>query len=355
MNGDSTSKPLVLVASCSDGQLESQELSSIAEVKAYPDVHQLSLIPEDVSCRVSYLIVGMSCSVDQPFIDRCLKLKAVVVQGSSYDNVDIDHAGRMGVVVSNTPDLCIEEVADSAFSFILSFYRQTAFIHSAVQMGQHLLKREDVFAGARSARRIRGKTLGLLGLGKTGIALAQRAKAFGFNVIFYDPSTADGLEKAIGGLERVTVIADLLTKSDCISLHCSLSEESRHIVNENTLRLFKRGAFLVNVTHKLLVDDVSLSKALRSGKLAGAALDVCDSMGDDDTIKEGGVLKGCPNLLCTPHVSWYSRESYSEVRAAAIRLVHHSLTSLDGLSVQNCVNAQQLDVNLCRLRGTVTS
>ena len=351
MNGD-TSKPLVLVAFCSDGQLESQELSALAEVKAYPDTHELALIPEEVCSRVSYLIVGMSCSVDQLFIDRCPKVKAIVVQGSSYDNIDIEHAGRRGIVVSNTPDLCIEEVADSAFSFILSFYRQTAFIHSAVQMGQHLVKREDVFSGAKTARRIRGKTLGLLGLGKTGIALAQRAKAFGFNVIFYDPSTADGLEKAIGGLERVSVIADLLTKSDCISLHCSLSEESKHIINENTLRLFKRGAFLVNVTHKLLVDDVSLSKALRSGKLAGAALDVCDGgLVDYDS----SILKGCPNLLCTPHVSWYSRESYAEVRAAAIRLVHHALTSMDGLSVHNCVNAQQLDVNLCRLRGTVTS
>lgn len=350
MNGNTPAKPLVLVAFCSDGKLESQELSPIADVRCYPDVRDLSLVPEEVCHNAAYMIVGMNCPVDRNFISRCPKMKIVVTLGSSVDNIDTDYAGQSGIVVCNTPDLCIEEIADSAMSFILSFYRQTAFLHSAVLAGKHLLKQEDVFSGAKTMRRIRGKTLGLLGLGKTGIALAQRAKAFGFNVIFYDPSTADGLEKAIGGLERVSLIADLLTKSDCISLHCSLSDESRHIINENTLRLFKRGSFLVNVTHSLLVDEQALAKALRFGKLGGAALDVCDTSNH----KENS-LKGCPNLMCTPHVAWYSRECYGEVRGAAIRLVHQALTSLDGLSMGNCVNAQQLEVNLCRLRWTTTS
>ncbi len=349
MNGDSL-KPLVLVAFCSDGKLEAQELSSIADVRTYPEIRDLSLIPEEVCLKVSYAIVGMNCPVDQSFIDRCAKLRVIVSLGSSCDNIDVDYAGQMGIVVSNTPDLCIEEVADSAFSFVLSFYRQTAFLHSATQQGKHLLKQEDVFSGAKNCRRIRGKTLGLLGLGKTGIALAQRAKAFGFNVIFYDPSTADGLEKAIGGLERVSLIADLLTKSDCISLHCSLSDESKHIINDNTLRLFKRGAFLINVTHRQLINEAALGKALQTGKLGGAALDV-----NDGPVYEDNPLKGCPNLISTPHVAWYSRESFGEVRGAAIRLVHQALTSLDGLNMNNCVNAQQLDVNLCRLRWTVTS
>ena len=345
MNG-STAKPLVLVASCSDGKLETQELSSIADVRAYTDISDLSLIPEEVCMKVTYGIVGMSCPVDRSFIDRCPKLRVIVILGSSCDNIDVDYAGQMGIVVSNTPDLCIEEVADSAFSFILSFYRQTAFLHHATQQGKRLTKQEDI----KNCRRIRGKTLGLLGLGKTGIALAQRAKAFGFCVIFYDPSTADGLEKAIGGLERVSLIGDLLTKSDCISLHCSISEESKHIINENTLRLLKKGAFLVNVTHRQLVDEVALAKALRFGKLGGVSMDVCDSAAYQDS-----PLKGCPNLICTPHVGWYSRESFSEVRGAAIRLVHQALTCLDGLSMNNCVNAPQLDVNLCRIRWTTTA
>ena len=350
MNGG-TAKPLVLVAFCSDGTLESKELSSIADVRAYPDVNDLSLIPEDVCLHVSYMIAGMSCAVNQKFMERCPKLKVIVTLGSLVDNIDCAYAGQVGVVICNTPDLCIEEIADSAMSFILSFYRQTPFLHTAVLAGKHLAKREEVFSGAKSARRIRGKTLGLLGLGKTGIALAQRAKAFGFNVIFYDPSTADGLEKAIGGLERVSDIADLLTKSDCISLHCSLSEESRHIINENTLRLLKRGSFLINVTHGLLVDEDALAKALKGGKIGGAALDVCSSA----SYSTEASLRGCPNLIRTPHVAWYSRECYGEVRMAAIHLIHQALTSLDGLSVGNCMNAHQLDIDLCRLRWTASS
>lgn len=349
MNGD-TSKPLVLVASCSDGKQEAQELSAIADVRTYTDIRDLSHLPEEVCMKVCYAIVGMSCPVDRSFIDRCPKLRVIVSLGSSCDSIDVDYAGQMGIVVSNTPDLCIEEVADSAFSFVLSFYRQTPFLHTAILQGKHLQKQEDIFSGAKLCRRIRGKTLGLLGLGKTGIALAQRAKAFGFNVIFYDPSTADGLEKAIGGLERVSLIADLLTKSDCISLHCSLSDESRHIINENTLRLFKRGAFLINVTHRQLIDEAALAKALRYGKIGGAALDVSDSSACDEK-----PLKGCPNFIATPHVAWYSKESYAEVRGAAIRLVHQALTTLDGLNMNNCVNAQQLDVDLCRVRWTTTS
>ena len=349
MNGDMT-KPVILVAFCSDGKLESQELSSIADVRAYPDVHDLMLIPEEVCLKVSSLIVGMSCPVSQSFIDRCPKIKIIITMGSSYHNIDIEYASQLGIVVCNTPDMCIEETADSAFSLILSMYRQTAFLHSAIQAGKHLLKQEDIFSGAKTSRRIRGKTLGLLGLGKTGIALAQRAKAFGFNVIFYDPSTADGLEKAIGGLDRVTLIADLLTKSDCISLHCELNEDSKYIINDNTLRLFKRGAFLINVTHGQLVDELALSKALRSGKLGGAGLDVFD----DVNFRESP-LRGAQNLICTPHVAWYSREGYGEVRGAAIRLVHQALTSLDGMSVNNCVNTHLLNVDLCRVRWTTSS
>lgn len=342
MNGDPRPKPVVLVAFCTDGKLENQELSSIAEVQAYPEVSDLSLVPEDVCKRVTCAIMGINCPIDRPFLTRCPKLKVIVTMGASCETIDLECASELGIAVCNIPDLCIEEIADSAFALILSLYRQTAFLHGAVQSGKHIAKQEDVFTGARNARRIRGKTLGLLGLGKTGIALAQRAKAFGFNVIFYDPSTAEGLDRAIGGLDRVHLIADLLTKSDCISLHCSLTEDSRHIIGDNALRLFKRGAFLINVTHSQLVDEEALVKALRGGKLAGAGLDVVDDYRD--------IPKEVPNLIVTPRVAWYSRESYSELRRSAIRVVHHVLTTVDGANLDNCVNSDQLNPENLQLR-----
>ncbi len=295
-------------------------------------------------------MVGMNCLVDQSFIDRCPKLKIIISLGLSCDNIDLDYVSRVGVVVCNVPDMCIEETADSAFSLILSLFRQTAFLHSAVLADKHVMKVEDIFSGAKSSRRIRGKTLGLLGLGKTGIALAQRAKGFGFNIIFYDPSTADGLERAIGGLTRVTDISDLLTKSDCISLHCELNEETKHIINDSTMRLFKKGSFLINVTHNQLVDEVALAKALRTGKLAGAGIDVFDTSSYKDN-----PLRGIPNLITTPRVSWYSRESYVEMRGVAIRLIHQALFTLDGSCISNCVNSHILDADQCRVRWTALS
>lgn len=351
MNGNADSaKPLVLVALCTDGKVESQELSSLADVVAYSDVYNLTVIPEDICKRTVTLIAGSQCHVDCKFLSRCALLKLVVVLGASYSNVDLEFSSQIGVIVCNVPDVGIEEIADSTFSLILSLYRQTAFLHSAVQAKTRCKKQEGLYPAVKNARRIRGKTLGLIGLGKIGIAVAQRAKVFGFNVIFYDPSTSEGLEIAVGGLQRVGTITEVLKMSDCISLHCSLTDESRHIIDESTLRLMKRGAFLINVAHGELVDEAALAKALRGGKLAGAALDTYTDSTDETEVVDRP-LKEVPNLICTPRTSWYSRESYGEVRSAGILLAHQALTSLDGEGLsKNCVNARELNMELCQLR-----
>ena len=351
MNGNADSeKPLVLVTLCTDGKLESQELSSLADVVAYSDINNLSLIPEDICKRTVTLITGSECRVDSSFLSRCALLKLVVVLGPSYTDIDLEYASQIGVIVCNVPDVGIEEIADSTFSLILSLYRQTAFLHSAVQAKTHCKKREGIYPVVKNARRIRGKTLGLIGLGKIGIAVAQRAKVFGFNVIFYDPSTSEGLEIAVGGLQRVDTITEVLKMSDCISLHCSLTDESRHIIDESTLRLMKRGSFLINVASGDLVDEVALAKALHGGKLAGAALDTF-SASTDETGVDDRPLKDVPNLICTPRTSWYSRESYGELRSAGILLTHQALTSLDGEGLsKNCVNTRDLNLDLCQLR-----
>ena len=358
-NAESAVKPLVLVAYPTDGKLESQELATLADVVSCVDLLDLALIPDDTCKRTVALIAGSQCCVDQKFLSKCPLLKLVVVLGASYRCVDLDYASQIGVIVCNVPDVGIEEIADSTFSLILSLYRQTPFLHnhhnSSGQTNSTWKQLDGVHPGVRNARRIRGKTLGLIGLGKIGIAVAQRAKVFGFNVIFYDPSTSEGLEVAVGGIQRVGAITDVLKMSDCISLHCSLTEESHHIVDESTLRLMKRGAFLVNVADSELVDEVALAKALRGGKLAGAALDSQWELPVENGIGDNP-LKDVPNLVCTPRSSWYSQESFSEVRTAGILLAHQALTSLDGEGLnKNCVNARELNVDLCQLRWSTLS
>lgn len=285
--------------------------------------------------------------VDVAFLNRCPRLRIVLRHGIGFDNIDIEYAGHLGIIVCNVPDYGVEEVADTAMAHILALYRQTTCMHNAVVEGKKITTYEDYCTTIRGARRVRGKTLGLIGLGKTGIAVALRARVFGFNVIFYDPYTSHGLDKAIGGLERYQSVGDLISKSDCVSLHCMLTKETKHMINTTTFKLFKKGAFLVNVSRGQLIDEEALARSLKEGKLGGAALDVHEqepfSYGDSP-------LNGAPNLICTPHIAWYSKESFMELRMSAIQTMKLALSSVQGVNIQDCVNSDHLDKDACQNR-----
>src|SRR5690606_32350504 len=152
-------------------------------------------------------------------------------------------AGEMGIAVCNVPGYGVEEVADATMCRILNLYRRTYWLANMVREGKKLSGPEQVREAAFGCARIRGDTLGLVGMGRVATAVALRAKAFGFNVLFYDPYLADGIEKALG-LNRVYALQDLLFQSDCISLHCTLNEQNHHMFDENTIRQMRAGAFL---------------------------------------------------------------------------------------------------------------
>ena len=337
--------------------MENQELSSVADVKTYAALRDAALIPDDVCGRCVAIMVGAGLKINTALLNRCPKLRIVLRHGIGYDNIEIEHAGHLGIIVCNVPDYGVEEVADTAMAHILALFRQTTFMHNAVVGGKKLLTYDDYPLYAKAARRMRGKTLGLIGLGKTGIAVALRARAFGFNVIFYDPYTSHGLDKAIGGLERYKSVGDLVAKSDCVSLHCMLTEETKHMINATTFKLFKKNAFLVNVARGLLIDEVALAEALKEGRLGGAALDVHEV---EPFSYENSALKGAPNLICTPHLAWYSKESFTELRVSAIQTVKLALSSLQGVNIQDCVNSDHLNKEACQGRwsgpdGVVTT
>lgn len=340
---------MILLGS-TDGVLETKELSDIANVKAFPDATSTAVLSDDHCSQAVALIAGTQCEINLAFLSQCTKLRIVIRFGMGTDNIELEYAGRLGIIVCNVPDYGIEEVADTAMAHILALFRQTLFFHVNVCNGVEYHTYKDVMVDAKS-RRIRGKTLGLVGLGKTGFAVAQRAKAFGFNVAFYDPFIGDGWDKAFGGLERFKSLTDLVMKSDCVSLHCMLSEESRHIVNESLLRVFKRGAFLINVSRGPLIDEAALARALKEGWIAGAALDVHE---EEPFSYERSALKDAPNLICTPHIAWYSKEGFTELRASGIKLVRQVLTNSDPTGIQNCVNKEHLDSEACTSRWNAT-
>ena len=353
MNGiETASKPLVvLLGTAQDGLSETKKLANniIATVKALPDEIDPTNLSGTLCSQMVAIVAAVQCEINQTFLDRCPNLRIVVGFGMGTNNIDLEYAGQLGIIVCNVPDYGIEEVADTALSHILALYRQTTVFHNSVSNGVEYPTFKDIITANSTTRRIRGRTLGLIGLGRTGIAVAQRAKVFGFNVAFYDPFKPIGWDKALGDLERYENLTDLVKKSDCVSLHCTLTKENTHIINESLLKLFKPDAFLVNVSRGPLVDETALAKALKEGRIGGAALDVHE---EEPFSFKRSPLKDAPNLICTPHIAWYSKEAFAELCSSSTNLVCHMLTGLDPMTIKNCVNKKYLNNEACTARST---
>ena len=167
-------------------------------------------------------------------------------------------------------------------------------------------------------RRLRGQKFGILGCGRIGSATALRAKAFGFNVRFFDPYAPDGTDKALG-IERVDSLEELLQGSDVVSCHCLLSSETQHIINEESIRLMKPGSILVNTSRGGVVDTAAVADALEDGRLMGAGIDVLELEppdGADPLIKAWRDSKhpAHTRLILTPHAAFYSEEGLLDMR-----------------------------------------
>lgn len=197
-------------------------------------------------------------------LEKFKALRIIVRIGSGTDNIDIKAAGELGIAVCNVPGFGVEEVADTTLCLILNLYRRTYWLANMVKEGKKFTGPEQVREAAQvnkikkkkktcgncgdskfnssayishcqGCARIRGDTLGLVGLGRIGTAVAMRAKGFGLNVVFYDPYLPDGIDRALG-LTRVYTLQDLLFQSDCVSLHCTLNEHNHHVINEFTIK-----------------------------------------------------------------------------------------------------------------------
>lgn len=233
---------------------------------------------------------------------RAPRCRGVVRAGVGYNNIDLAAAGRHGIVVCNVPDYGTEEVADHAMMLLLAVARRLVACTTAIRAGtwDHKI--------AYGTPRLRGRTLGLIGCGRIGTAMALRAKAFGLDVVFYDPYQPQGHEKALG-IRREWSLAPLLEQSHLISLHCYLSPETRHLINAEALARMPRGGILVNTARGPVVDQEALIAALESGHLAGAGLDVCEREPlDDDRLRHH------PAVVLTPHSAFYSVEGFIELR-----------------------------------------
>ena len=170
--------------------------------------------------------------------------------------------------------------------------------------------------------------------GRVGTAVALRAKMFGFEVIFYDPYVVDGIEKSLG-ITRTDNLDEILSKSDCISLHCTLNEHTHHLINDSALHRMKKGAFLVNTACGGLLDEHAVANALKLGVLKGVALDCLEN---EPFCLTDSPLSHAPNVICTPNCSWFSDKSCIQVRREAAQEMLRGLTSKIPDGLRNCVN-----------------
>jgi C-terminal binding protein len=351
-------RPLVALLDGRDCSVEMPILKDIATV-AFCDAQSTNEIHEKVLNEAQVALLYNTINLNREDLLKFKALKLIVRIGVEYENVDIKAAADLNIAVCNVVSYCVEEVADSTMSMILNLFRRTHWLADVVQQKLSTLKQfaqnasssasllasigpntpEQTRESAQGCVRIRGQTLGLVGFGKVGVAVAQRAKAFGFNITFYDPNVSEGFEKALGSVTRCSNLNELLQQSDCVSLHAKINDSNYHLINESTLKQMKPGAFLVNTAHQDLIDYVALANSLKSGHLKAAALDVFDKAAFHPIT---GSLKEIPNLLVTPHTAFFSDLSSREMREMAAQEVRRGLLSKTPNSLRNCVNKHLL-------------
>ncbi|KAK2588717.1 hypothetical protein KPH14_001607 [Odynerus spinipes] len=332
-NGPIQTRPLVALLDGRDCSIEMPILKDVATV-AFCDAQSTSEIHEKVLNEAVGALMWHTIILTKEDLEKFKTLRIIVRIGSGVDNIDVKAAGELGIAVCNVPGYGVEEVADTTLCLILNLYRRTYWLANMVREGKKFTGPEQVREAATGCARIRGDTLGIVGLGRIGSAVALRAKAFGFTVIFYDPYLPDGIEKSLG-LTRVYTLQDLLFQSDCVSLHCTLNEHNHHLINEFTIKQMRPGAFLVNTARGGLVDDDALAAALKQGRIRAAALDVHEN--EPYNVFQGP-LKDAPNLLCTPHAAFYSDASCTELREMAASEIRRAIVGRIPDCLRNCVN-----------------
>jgi glyoxylate reductase len=253
------------------------------------------------------LICLITDAIDRAVLDAAPALKVVANVAAGYNNIDVVHARSRGVVVTNTPDVLTESVADFTWGLILAITRRLAEGERLLRRGEWKGWAFDFLLGSE----LRGKQLGLIGLGRIGRAVAARAAAFGMRVAYTSSRDADGTTNS--GPAEMMSFDRLLITSDVISLHVPLTQETRHLIDKRALARMKRSAFLVNTARGPVVDEAALAWALQQHLIAGAALDVYEH---EPAVHPD--LLSLENVLLVPHLASGTTETRSTMAELAV-------------------------------------
>ncbi|MDI6839564.1 MAG: D-2-hydroxyacid dehydrogenase [bacterium] len=281
---------------------------SIEELrKLRVDVEDLSGIPkEELPNRVGdfdVMVVRSATKVRKEMIDKMQQMKLIIRGGVGLDNIDADYAKSKGIKVVNTPGASSASVAELALAHMFAISRHIARGTQSIKEGQWEKK-------ALTGIELSGKTLGIIGVGRVGKELAKRATALGMNVIGYDPYV-----KAVEGIKLVD-LDTLIRTSDYISLHIPLTSETKHIIGKAGFEKMKPGVVIVNCARGGVIDESALLDALKSGKLAGAGLDVFET---EPPAKSE--LMGLPNVTFTPHIGASTKEAQERIGKEVVNII----------------------------------
>ncbi len=314
-------------------EYERDVLREVADVYALDAMQESELVGkiEDADAIMVYHYFRFT----RASIDRLENCKLIVRPGVGYDGIDIAAAAARGIPVCNVPDYGTEEVADSALGMALCLSRGTHFLNSRLKRG---IGAWNVDQGAPIPR-LRGRTFGIIGCGRIGSAAALRAKAFGFDVLFYDPHLRDGVDKALG-VRRVDSLGELLCQSAIVSLHCPLTPQTRGLIGEAEIAQMPKGSVLINTARGGVVDTMAVIRALEMGHLYGAGIDVLEvePPPSDSPILQAWRDPTHPahdRLLLNPHTAFYCEEGCEEFRRKGAMEI---LRAYRGEALRNRVN-----------------
>jgi D-3-phosphoglycerate dehydrogenase len=271
------------------------------------------------------IVVRSATFVDAAMMDKAPKLRVIGRAGVGVDNVDLDAATKRGIVVMNTPGGNAVAVAEHTFALMLSMARSLVRAHTTMQAGTWEKK-------TLQGTELRGKTLGIVGLGRVGVEVSRRALAFGMKVVAHDPYVASSFAQQL----NVTVLPleELYAQSDYITLHVGLTPQTNGMINADSISKMKKGVRLVNCARGELLNEPAVIEALQSGQLGGVALDVYTQ----EPVKDSP-LAALPNVILTPHIAGSTHEAQEAVGVQIALQVREYL--LKGV-IQNAVNVPSI-------------
>ena len=296
-----------------------QEKDVLAEIGVTPEIYY----PADEADAVEMLqdadaVICNLYHLTRAVIEKMEKCRVISRYGVGYDNVDVAAATEKDIVVCNVPDYSMEDASEHALALLFNCTRKIAYRDRKIREGRWNLHNDQ------PCFRMAGRTLGVIGFGHIGSTLVRKIGGFGFSeILINSPNTDPALIGVAGG--RKTDFDELLRRSDYISIHCPLKEDTRGMFDDEAFERMKDGAILINTARGPIVNETALYNALKNGKIAAAGLDVFD----DDPLAENSPLRLLDNITLSDHAAWYSEESIVELKTKAARNVVEVLKGLD--------------------------